>query len=184
LPDRPSLFFPDNTVLNNFAIIHLMDELGDLIGDRGCWCATVAEECAKGARRPGLEDMAKADSIFGDPLYPDRAELTDTQVIRDRMLKPGDRDTDHLGEAETIAIITRRQLKGFFVTDDRDAAREARAEGIKVVSTWDILRLMTRGERITVAQFHAHAEALTREKRGYPPGWPNKAAVAEWLRAR
>lgn len=184
LPDRPSLFFPDNTVLNNFAIIHLMDELGELIGDRGCWCATVAGECAKGARKPELEDMAKAPSIFGDALYPVGAEFTDTQVIRERMLKPGDRDTDHLGEAETIAIITRRQLRGFFVTDDRDAAREARAEGIKVVSTWDILRLMTRSERVTVAQFHAHAETLVRAKRGYPPGWPDKAAVELWLGAR
>lgn len=161
-----------------------MDELGKLIGDRGCWCATVAGECAKGARKPGLEDMAKAPSIFGDALYPAEAEFTDTQVIRERMLKPGDRDADHLGEAETIAIITRRQLKGFFVTDDRDAAREARAEGIKVVSTWDILRLMTRSERVTATQFHAHAETLVRAKRGHPPGWPDKDAVELWLGTR
>lgn len=120
-----------------------MDELGELIGDRGCWCATVADECRKGARKPGLEDMAKAPAVFGDALYPAGAELTDTKVIRERMLKPGDLATAHLGEAETIAIITRRQLRGFFVTDDRDASREAAAEGIKVVSTWDILRLMT-----------------------------------------
>lgn len=130
-----------------------MDELGELIGDRGRWCATVAEECAKGARKPGLEDMAKAPAIFGDALYPTVAEYMDTQVIRERMLKPGDTATAHLGEAETIAIITRRPLRGFFVTDDRDASREARAEGIGVVSTWDILRLMTRTGRMTVAQF-------------------------------
>lgn len=90
LPDRSFLFFPDNTVLNNFAIIHLMDELGELIGGRGCWCATVAEECAKGATKPGLEDMAKAPAIFGDALYPVGAEYTDMQTIRERMLKPGD----------------------------------------------------------------------------------------------
>lgn len=158
-----------------------MDELGELIGGRGRWCATVAGECAKGATKPGLEDMAKALTIFGDALYPAGAEFTDTQVIRERMLKPGDQETDHLGEAETIAIITRRQMKGFFVTDDRDAAREANAEGIKVVSTWDILRLMTRGRRITVTQFHAHADTLAKAKRGRPPGWPDKAAVELWL---
>lgn len=161
-----------------------MDELGELIGDRGCWCATVADECKKGARKPGLEDMAKAPAIFGDALYPIGAEFTDTQVIRERMLKPGDLAAAHLGEAETIAIITRRQLRGFFVTDDRDASREATAEGIKVVSTWDILRLMTRGNRITAAQFHTHAETLVRARRGGPPGWPDKAAVTQWLFAR
>lgn len=183
LPDQSSLFFPDNTVLNNFAIIHLMDELGALIGDRGCWCATVAGECAKGAAKPGLEYMAKAPGIFGDALYPVGAEYTDTQTIRERMLKPGDKDTDHLGEAETIAIVTRRRLRGFFVTDDRDAAREAKAEGIRVVTTWDILRLMVRSDRIAVSDFHAHAETLAKAKRGCPPGWPNKAAVETWLDA-
>lgn len=181
MPDRPSLFFPDNTVLNNFAITHLMDELGELIADRGCWCATVAEECAKGATKPGLEDMAKAPVIFGQAVYPTVAELTDTQAIRERMLKPGDQRTDHLGEAETIAIITRRQLKGFFVTDDRDATREAKAERIKVVNTWEILRLMTRSRRISVKQFHASAETLASVKRGCPPGWPDKTAVELWL---
>lgn len=168
-------------MLNNFAIIHLVEELGDLIGSRGSWCATVAGECARGATKPGLEDMAMAPAIFGDPLYPIGAEHTDTQVIRERMLKPGDQATDHLGEAETIAIITRRQLRGFFVTDDRDAAREAKAEGIRVVSTWDILRLMTRGRITTVTQFHAHSDTLARAKRGHPPGWPNKTAIEQWL---
>lgn len=183
LPDQPSLFFPDNTVLNNFAIIHLMDELGALIAGRGCWCATVAGECAKGANKPGLEDMAKAPGIFGDALYPVGAEYTDAQTIRERMLKPGDKETDHLGEAETIAIVSRRQLKGFFVTDDRDAAREAKGESIRVVTTWEILRLMVRGGRVTVTEFHAHAETLAKARRGCPPGWPNRAAVELWLNA-
>lgn len=71
----------------------MIDELGDLIGDRGRWCATVAGECAKGATKPGLEDMVKAPGIFGEAHYPVGAEYTDTQTIRERMLKPGDRDT-------------------------------------------------------------------------------------------
>lgn len=67
------------------------------------------------------------------------------------------------------------------MTDDRGAAREARAELIKVVSTWDILRLMVRGGKISVAEFHAHSETLAKAKRGCPPGWPNKIAVEQWL---
>lgn len=178
---EPTLFFTDNTVLNNFAIIHLYDELAEVVGDRGRWCATVAGECAKGAMVAGLEDMDRAPGIFGDPLYPQGAEYQDTQIIRERMLKPGDSERDHLGEAETIAIMTRRQYVGFFVTDDRDARREAEAEGLRVVSTWEILRLMVRTNRITVEAFHAHAITLVNANRGYPPGWPKRAAMEQWL---
>lgn len=160
-----------------------MDELGRLINGRGSWCATVAQECAKGATKPGLEEMAKATIIFGEPLYPVGVEFTDTQTIQDQMRRPGDQPTEHLGEAETIAIINRRRLKGFFVTDDRDAARLAKSEGIPVVTTWDILRLMTRVRRITVEQFYVHAQTLTGANRGYPPGWPDKTAVQRWLDA-
>ena len=125
--------------------------------------------------------MTKAPSIFGDPLYPVGAEYTDMQVIRERLMKPGDSSTSHLGEAETIAIITRRRIRGFFVTDDRDAQREAKSAGIQPVTTWEILRLMVRMGRVTVAQFHDHAATLQSLGRGRPPGWPSRDAVEHWL---
>lgn len=77
--------------------------------------------------------------------------------------------------------MSRRQIRGFFVTDDRDAAREAAAEGIKVVSTWDLLRLFVRGGRMTVSDFHIHAATLVGSSRGCPPGWPDRNAIELWL---
>jgi predicted nucleic acid-binding protein len=55
-----------------------------------------------------------------------------------------DRPSQHLGEAETIAIIIRRQLSCFFVTDDIGAARLATQKGIQVIGTWHLLKMAHR----------------------------------------
>jgi hypothetical protein len=105
--------FPDNTVLINFAIINRMDLLEKLANGNGQWCATVAGECSESAKYPGLAALSAAEDIFGEPLYPDPAEHQDVQVLRNRLASPGDPPTKHLGEAETVAIITRRRLSCF-----------------------------------------------------------------------
>jgi hypothetical protein len=102
--------FPDNTVLVSFAIINRMDLLNRLANGNGTWCATVATECAQSARLRELAALDGAREIFGEPLFPDDAEYQDIQVLRDELAGPGDQPTSHLGEAETIAIIVRRQL--------------------------------------------------------------------------
>jgi hypothetical protein len=114
-----TLLFPDNTVLVNFAIMSRMDLLARLANGNGQWCATVARECARSARVAGLAALNDAGSIFGEPLLPNAVELQDARIMRDQLASPGDSRTAHLGEAETLAIITRRQLVCFFVTDDR-----------------------------------------------------------------
>src|SRR5580704_9061424 len=106
--------FPDNTVLTNFAIINRMDLLERLANGNGRWCATVRTECAESAKQPGLAALDGAGEIFGEPLYPDEAEHQDVRVLRDQLAGPGDRPTQHLGEAETFAIMIRRQLSCFF----------------------------------------------------------------------
>jgi hypothetical protein len=109
--------FPDNTVLINFAIINRMDLLKKLANGNGQWCATVASECAESAGYPGLAALTAAEDIFGEPLYPNPAEHQDVQVLRNQLASPGDPPTKHLGEAETVAIITRRRLSCFLVTE-------------------------------------------------------------------
>src|SRR6185312_1176366 len=101
--------FPDNTVLVNFAIINRIDLLERLANGNGRWCATVATECAESATRPELATLTGAREIFGEPLFPDAAEHQDVRLLRDQLASPGDPPTRHLGEAETIAIIVRRQ---------------------------------------------------------------------------
>jgi predicted nucleic acid-binding protein len=136
--------FPDNTVLINFAIINRMDLLERVANGNGRWCATVAAECAASARRLELTALNGAGEIFGDPLFPDEAEHQDVLVLRDQLASPGDLPTQHLGEAETLAVILRRQLRCFFVTDDDDAARLAAKNGIQVVDTWRLLKVAHR----------------------------------------
>lgn len=79
-----TLFFPDTTVVSNFALIGHMALLKTLVNGNGAWCATVAAECSAGATKPGLGEMASARDIFGDPLYPTAAEHVDIIVMQDQ----------------------------------------------------------------------------------------------------
>jgi predicted nucleic acid-binding protein len=176
-----SLMFPDNTVLINFAIINRMDLLERLANGNGQWCATVSGECAESARYPGLAALSTAETIFGEPLYPNAAEHQDVQVLRDQLASPGDPPTKHLGEAETVAIITRRRLSCFFVTDDGDAARLASQNGITVASTWRLLQVAHRKEWIDADTLWGYLQTLRVNDRGTPPGVRDRAAFDKWL---
>jgi predicted nucleic acid-binding protein len=136
--------FPDNTALINFAIINRMDLLARLANGNGRWCATVATECAESAKRPELAALTGAAEIFGEPLFPTNAEYQDVRVLRDELAGPGDQPGKHLGEAETLAIVVRRQYACFFVTDDRDATRLAAKHRVKAVNTWLLLSVAHR----------------------------------------
>jgi predicted nucleic acid-binding protein len=175
--------FPDNTVLINFAIISRMDLLERLANGNGRWCATVATECAESARHPGLAALGGAEGIFGDPLFPDQAELQDVRILRDQLASPGDQPTRHLGEAETIAIIARRQLRCFFVSDDRGAARLAAQNGVSVVGTWHLLKVAHRKKWIDVDTFWGYVLTLERQGRGAPPSVWNRSSFDKWLSA-
>jgi hypothetical protein len=176
------LFLPDNTVLVNFALIHRMDLLGELVRSQGAWCVSVARECHNStAIDPKYSDMAQAAAIFGQPLLPDNAERVDTQTLRVSMASPGEPATKHLGEAETVAIISRRRLDGFFLTDDRDAQRLAGHQGIPVVTTWDLLRLAYRTNKITEPVLAGYLRTLKAERRGQPLGVTDQRSFQAWL---
>lgn len=112
------LLFPDNTVLINFAIINRMDLLERLANGNGRWCATVASECGLSAREPDLGPLAVAGAVFGSPWFPDAAEHQDARLLRQELASPGDHPHQHLGEAETLSIMIRRGVQGFFATPD------------------------------------------------------------------
>ncbi|MGA8117145.1 MAG: hypothetical protein WCA46_26220 [Actinocatenispora sp.] len=178
----PTLLFPDNTVLINFAIVRRIDLLERLANGRGRWCATVASECAQSARQPGLEELDAAPDIFGSPWYPETgAEYLDTQALRLELAQPGDRPHQHLGEAETLAIMLRRSVDGFFVTDDRSAARLARKNAITVVSTWDLLRVAARAALVDRATLWGYLQTLRSAGRGNPRGVTDRPTYNKWL---
>jgi predicted nucleic acid-binding protein len=175
------LVFPDNTVLINFAIINRMDLLSRLANGNGRWCATVATECAESARRPDLAALDGAREIFGEPLFPDAAELQDVRVLRDELAVPGDRPSKHLGEAETIAIIVRRQLVCIFVTDDRDAARLATRKGVRAVDTWLLLRVAHRQSWLDADTLWGYVQTLQGQGRRPPPEARDRPSFDKWL---
>ena len=179
-----ALLFPDNTVLVNFALIGRMDLLARVAGDgRGRWCGTVAKECEQSALQPGLEALTRARSVLGVPMYPETgAEFLEVRHLREELAAPGDRPTDHLGEAETLAIIVSRPaLRAFFVTDDHGAARLARSRGIQVITTWDLLRTLHRHGFVTEAEVVSFARCLRAQRRVGPSGRGDDD-VLRWLR--
>jgi predicted nucleic acid-binding protein len=176
------LFFSDNTVIVNFGLINRMDLLERLMNDRGSWCATVASECEQSSRIRGLEAMSTAPSIFGDPLYPDSgAEHLDIEMLRVELAEPGDPIHKHRGEAETIAIISRRQIEAIFVTDDRSAARLADRYGIRSVGTWDLMRLAARVKLVDPDTLWGYLVTLRQNGRGRPMTVHDRASFERWI---
>jgi predicted nucleic acid-binding protein len=175
--------FPDNTVLINFAIINRMDLLSRLANGNGRWCATVATECGESARRLELAALAGAREIFGDPLFPTDAEHQDVRVLRDELAGPGDPPDKHLGEAETLAIIVRRNLRCFFVTDDREATRLAAKSGVQAADTWLLLRILHRQGWLDADTLWGYVQTLGGQGRGRPGGVSDRLYFDKWLSA-
>jgi len=173
---------PDNTVLINFAHINRMDVLKRLIRDRGIWCASVAQECSNSAKQAGLEALEGAVEIFGDPLYPDtEAEHLDVRLMRLELAQPGDSRYAHLGEAETIAIVTRRQIDAIFITDDRGAARLAKKYQVRHTSTWSLLRLASRAGFLDRDTVWSYVLMLANAERGAPSDVRTREQFEKWL---
>ncbi len=176
-----ALLFPDNTVLINFALISRMDLLERLANGRGRWCATVAIECSESARAAGLAALTEANRIFGEPLYPDPAELQDTLALRNELARPGDHRRKHLGEAETLAIMVRRRIHGFFVTDDNEARRLAARNKVQVVDTWLLFRMAHRQAWIDADTLWGYVQTLRMHQRSLPRGVHDRPSFDKWL---
>ena len=111
------------------------------------------------------------------------------------MVEPGDLDDHphkHLGEAETITILVNRgwARESFFLTDDTGAAERARADGIRTVTTWDLLKLAHRVKKdnaplLTDDDAWAAAQELDRQDRRRwpcPPCSKGRAVFLAWLK--
>ncbi len=175
------LLFPDTTVLTNFVIMDRVDLLAAIVQDRGRWTLTIAGECRRGAKIEGLGALAEMDAIFGTPIAPTVLERSDTALFRARLAKPGEPARQHLGEAETFAVITRRQLSAIFVTDDMDARALAASElEARTYGTADLVKLAVHVNRLALDAAWASIGLLRAEGR-YVPGAPfNFAAFRSW----
>lgn len=175
------LLFPDNTVLINFAIINRMELLARLANGNGRWCASVAIECHESSHYPGLGALTGAGAIFGEPLYPEPAEHQDLQLLRQELAGPGDPPGKQVGEAETLAIMTRRRVHGFFVTDDVEATRLAAKYDVPVVSTWKLLLVAARKKWVDADTLWGYVQTLRDHDRGTPHGVYDRTSFDKWL---
>lgn len=75
----------------------------------------------------------------------------------------------------------RRDLRGFFVTDDRAATRLAERKGVQAVTTWRLLLAATAAGLLDPDTFWGYVETLRRSGRGAPPGVHDRPTFDAWL---
>lgn len=139
------LQFADNTALINFCLIGRLDLLRQIMNGGGTWSATVRIECEESAHYPGCAALSSVHEFLGEPHAPESdAERDAVEAAWEYLREPGDGPEKHLGEAETIAIITTRGLLAIVVTDDTGAMRLARKHEVKVATTADLIVLAVK----------------------------------------
>ncbi len=137
--------FADNTALINFCLVGRLDLLQRLMNGGGTWSATVRIECEESAFYPGCADLASVHEFLGEPHTPETDEEREAVNSAWEFLRePGDSAEKHLGEAETIGLITSRGLTAIVVTDDTGAMRLARRHEVKVATTADLFVLAVK----------------------------------------
>ncbi len=134
-----TFLFPDNTVLCNFAAVERLDLLQAVLNGRGQWSAAVAYEAGRSARfLPALARLA-TEGWFDEPIEI-TAEPDVQRVNRVRRAAFGGTDDEplkHLGKAETCFIIKEWTVfvGSWWISDDREALRYARFQGITTYET-------------------------------------------------
>jgi hypothetical protein len=137
--------FPDNTVLCNFAAVSRLDLLKSVLNGRGRWTEAVAYEASRSASRlPALRRLP-AEDWLDEPIEVTReSDIRAINRIR-RAVFDGtdDEPLKHLGEAQTCYII--KNWTGFagswWISDDREAVRYAKLQGITTRETIDLMSI-------------------------------------------
>jgi hypothetical protein len=151
--------FPDNTVLCDFAAVDRLGLLRSILGERGRWTEAVAWEAAQSARYlSALVTLADEDWL-GDPIeITNDADIRQVERIRRVVFGGGDdRPLQHLGEAQSCYIILNwAEFAGsWWITNDRDALRYARFQGITTRETIDLMCIAVVNGDITASDAFA-----------------------------
>jgi hypothetical protein len=138
-------FFPDNTVLCNFASVDRVDLLRAVLGDRGRWMEAVAFEASRSAAYLRALEGLGSNGWLGEPIeVTSDADIEAIERIR-RVAFGGteDRPLQHLGEAQTCYVIKNwAEFTGsWWITDDREALRYAKFQGITTRETIDLMSM-------------------------------------------
>ena len=149
-------WFPDNTVLCNFAVVDRLDLLRAFLTNRGRVVEAVAHELRASAER--VPHLAQLDPVewFGEPIrIEDEAEIRAVEVTRRGVFGGTAKEPlQHLGESQALYVIGNRpefQSSGW-VTDDGEAYRLATRRGILVRRTVDIFESLVANGEVTAIQ--------------------------------
>lgn len=142
-------WFPDNTVLCNFAAVDRLDLLRAVLDGRGRWTEAVAYEAGRSTRFITAMSTIARDGWLGAPIAVSAEQAARIERIRIARLG-GDRDRplEHRGEAETCYVIREvvRDNDSVWITDDEAAYDFGRQLGIITRDTRDIAEyLVTDG---------------------------------------
>jgi hypothetical protein len=139
-PQIGNVYF-DACTLSNFATVGRLEILEIRYGYRARWTETIQYEVRRGLPAdPSLQQILGAGWL-GQPVEVDgdRKALREIENIR-RGLGGSQADPlQHLGEAEIMYHLGRREPSGIFVTDDRPALDFARNRGLFTLDTSQIL---------------------------------------------
>jgi hypothetical protein len=135
--------FPDNTVLCNFAAVDRLDLLKSALNGRGKWTEAVAYEASRSMRMlPALRGLAESGWLEEPIEIADDSDVRAVERIRRAVFGGNEgKPLQHLGEAQTCHVIL--NWGGFsgswWISDDREALRYARFQGITTRETIDLM---------------------------------------------
>jgi len=137
-------WFPDNTVLCNFAAVRRLELLQAVLDGRGRWTEAVAFEAHRSATYYGALGEIEAEGWLGEPIAVPRKDSQRIEQIRIAALggRP-ERPLEHRGEAETCYVIRETVGPGdcVWITDDEAAFDFGKRLGIE---TWDTTTIIER----------------------------------------
>lgn len=151
-------WFPDNTVLCNFAVVDRLALLEKVLDGRGRWTQAVAHEAEQSSPyHPALRSIS-LKGWLGEPIeITASAELAQVDRVR-RAVFGGmaSEPTRHLGEAETCVLITMREdlSDSVWITDDKSAGTYARRKGITTKETFDLMNEAVVGGLVSAEDGH------------------------------
>jgi hypothetical protein len=136
-------WFPDNTVLCNFAAVDQLELLRAIVANRGRWVEAIVHEARQSSRiHPSLASIARSGWL-GEPISVSAEfELAEIENLRVHVF--GGRSNQplkHLGEAQTCYVITHwpEFHDSWWISDDRDALEYASRQGITSLDTCDLI---------------------------------------------
>ncbi|MHC2187097.1 hypothetical protein ACVLV4_002764 [Rathayibacter agropyri] len=149
----PAHFFPDTSVLCNFAAVDQLRLLETYLSARGRVVEAVAREIMQSTRFVSNLRQIDLSQWFGDEIRID-APMDVRAVEQTRVARFGgrkDEPTKHLGESQTLHVIG--NFAGYsdsvWLTEDRSAYRLARRRGIVTKHTCEILQALVAQSEMT-----------------------------------